>query len=150
MNYSPKSCKFIMINDSLFRLFMQLNFPEVILSSSEEYPSFCMEVLMREVFHQLMRIQRIILTLKWSRLFNVLLFLTIKQKQLQSATLANLLPGTNLILGKYYDSKKCSISKNNKQELEFYNNTQDTLWGLSYLDFILDRSTNYVVHVELQ
>jgi len=80
---------------------MQLNLPEVILSSSEEYPSFCMEVLMREVIHQLMRIPRIILTLKLSRLFNVLLFLTIKQKQLQSATLANLLPGTNLILGNY-------------------------------------------------
>ena len=78
------------------------------------------------------------------------LFLTIKQKQLQPAKLANLLPGTNLILGKYYDSKKCSISKNNKQELEFYNNTQSDYYGLSYCDFILDRSTNYVVHVELQ
>ena len=129
---------------------MQLNLPEVILFSSEEYPSFCMEALMREVFHQLMRIQRIILTLKWSRLFNVLLFLTIKQKQLQPAQLANLLPGTNLILGNYYDSKKFSVSKNNKQELEFYNNTQSDYGGWSYLDFILDRSTNYVVHVELQ
>jgi len=105
---------------------MQLNLPEVILSSSEEYPSFCMEVLMREVFHQLMRIQRIILTRKLSRLFNVLLFLTIKQKQLQPTKLVNLLPGTNLVLGNRKDSKKCSISKNNQQELEFYNNTQDT------------------------
>jgi len=42
---------------------MQLNLPEVILSSSEEYPSFCMEILMREVFQELMRIPRIILTL---------------------------------------------------------------------------------------
>jgi len=110
-----------------------------------------MEVLMREIFHQLMRIQRIILTLKWRRLFNVLLFLTIKQKQLQPAKLANLLPGTNLILGNAGSSKLFSVSKNNKQELEFYNNTQsDDYYGLSYCDFILDRSTNYVVHVELQ
>jgi len=44
-----------------------------------------------------------------------------------------------------------SVSKNNKQELEFKNDTQsDQYAGLSYLDFILDRSTNYVVHVELQ
>jgi len=131
---------------------MQLNLSEVILSSSEEYPSFCMEVLMREVFHQLMRIQRIILTIKWSRLFNVLLFLTIKQKQLQSVRLANLLPGTNLILGNWENSKLLSVSKNNKQELEFYNNnnTKDYYNGLCYCSFILDRSTNYVVHVELQ
>ena len=87
---------------------------------------------------------------KLNRLFNVLLFLTIKQKQLQPAKLANLLPGTNLILGKYENSKLLSVSKNNKQELEFYNNTQSDYRGLSYLDFILDRSTNYVVHVELQ
>jgi len=129
---------------------MQLNLPKVILSSSEEYPSFCMEVLMREAFHQLMRIQKIILILKWSKLFNVLLFLTIKQKQLQPTKLANLLPGTNLILGNAGNSKLLSVSKNNKQELEFKNDTQDTYGGLSYLDFILDRSTNYVVHVELQ
>jgi len=92
---------------------MQINLPEVILSSSEKYPSFCMEVLIREVFHQLMRIQRIILTLKLSRLFNVLLFLTIKQKQLQSVKLANLLPETNLISGNAWDSKNISIYKNN-------------------------------------
>jgi len=97
-----------------------------------------------------MRIQKIILTWKLSRLFNVLLFLTIKQKQLQPDKLGNLLLGTNLNLGNYDNSKKLSVSKNNKQELEFYNNTQIDYWGLSYCDFILDRSTNYVVHVELQ
>ena len=78
------------------------------------------------------------------------LFLTIKQKQLQPDKLANLLPGTNLILGNYLNSKLFSVSKNNKQELEFYNNTQNGYDGLSYLNFILNPSTNYVVHVELQ
>jgi len=40
------------------------NLPEVILFTSKKSLSFCMEVLVRGVFQQLMRIQRIILNPK--------------------------------------------------------------------------------------
>jgi len=75
-----------------------------ISSSSERSPSSCMEVLMRAVFQELMIIPKIVLTLQSSRLLNILLFLTIKQKELQSLKSTDLLPGTKLILGKLENS----------------------------------------------
>jgi len=105
---------------------------------------------MREVFQQLMRILRIILTQRRDRLLNVLLFLTPKQKELQSFKLKDLLPETNLILGYCFDSQALSVSKNKCEELEFFNKTESDKSGFSYLDFILDPSTNYVIHVQLK
>jgi len=94
---------------------------ELILSSFEESPCSCMEILMREVFQELMKIMRIILLYVETRLLTVLLFLTTtKQKQLlQPFEATNLLQRTKLVLGSYLSSKKLSVTKNNKQELEF-------------------------------
>jgi len=81
----------------------------------------------------------------------MLLFLTTKQtEELQPFKSTDLLPSANLLLGNYLSSKELSVTKNNKQELEFYNETPRNQAGLSYLDFILNPSTNYVVHVKLE
>ena len=61
----------------------------------------------------------------------------------------DLLKETNLILGNVERSQQLSVSKNNESELEFKNNTQNDKNGLSYCDFILNPSTNYIVHVQL-
>ena len=59
---------------------------------------------MREVFEELMRILKIILTLILSKILNFLLFLTTKQKELQPFKRTNLLLGTKFILGNYSNS----------------------------------------------
>ena len=63
-----------------------------------------------------------------------------------------MLPETNLILGNWENSKKLSVTKNNKQELELKNNdkTLEYYQGISYCDFILNPSTNYVIQVKLE
>jgi len=66
-----------MINGSIFKVFILPNFSKDLLNPSEESPSIYVEV-----FQELGRILRIILTLRGSRLLNILLFLTPKQKEL--------------------------------------------------------------------
>jgi len=149
----PKSSQFIMTNDSLFKLFMLPNLPRSSFLFFWGIPFFfCTEVLIMKgsIYQQLMMIPKTILTYWWSRLLNVLLFLIIKQKELHSFKPTDLLLKTKLILGNYFSSKKLSITKNNQQELEFTNDTKEYCGGLSYLDFVLNPSINYVVHVQLQ
>ena len=71
---------------------------------------------------------------------SVIFFLTTtKQKQLlQPFKPTDLLPRTNLVLGNYDYSKKLSVTKNNKQDLEFFNDTQGYCDGFCYLDFFLN------------
>ena len=66
-------------------------------------------------------------TLCLNKIINRFVILTtIKQKQLlQPFKPTDLLQSPKLVLGNYKDSKKMSVTKNNKQELEFYNNNNN-------------------------
>jgi len=123
--------------------------PELLLSSSEEFPSSLHERNKEENISGIISDTKDNIKSKMKQISKLLLFLTTKQKHLQLIP-TDLLPLTKLILGNWRNSKKLSVTTNYRQELEFKNKTKNTYDGFSYLDFILNPFTNYIVHIKLE